>query len=362
MSTTTTPDMNLTLPIPLSEPGPAWASEINTALTVIDAHDHSIGKGVPITPAGMNITANLTFNGFQAIAVGAVVMALQSADPTSNLSAYVKGADLYYKDGNGNVVRITSGGAVAGTPGSIANLVSPASASFISLSGTFQFQQNTNVAGNGDFGTMVLRYPGSYPTPSGTNYIALQVPASIGAGYAVTLPGAPPVTNTAFVTMDTAGTLGNGISTVQGITQTMLAPRTVGSTVSAGGVALSSSSGSFSIGPGSAAVTNLSVTITTTGRPVYIALIPDGVGPFSSFGATSTLGGPECQLLVLKDGVQISTSSVKAATAVGSIFVPPSFLTMSFTSAGTYTYAVYVFVAANNTAFVSNCQLVAYEI
>jgi hypothetical protein len=43
------PLMSLYLPIPGTTPGPTWASELTANMTTIDTHDHSAGKGAPIT-------------------------------------------------------------------------------------------------------------------------------------------------------------------------------------------------------------------------------------------------------------------------------------------------------------------------
>ena len=58
------PSANMNMPIPVVgvDPGPNWALNINASLTVVDSHDHSVGKGVQITPAGMNINASLVIN------------------------------------------------------------------------------------------------------------------------------------------------------------------------------------------------------------------------------------------------------------------------------------------------------------
>lgn len=54
--------MGLVLPTVSVTPGPTYATENNTAFTTVDSHDHSTGKGVQITPAGINITSDLEFN------------------------------------------------------------------------------------------------------------------------------------------------------------------------------------------------------------------------------------------------------------------------------------------------------------
>lgn len=233
------PNMNLVIPIPGVAPGPDWANDINSSLTLLDAHDHSPGKGVPITPAGMNITSSLTFNGNLITALGGNTFLVQTSD-LSDGSIYVKGVDLYYRDENGNVIQITSGGGVNGSPGSISNLSSPASASYVSANGTFVWQQGVSEAANMDMATLVLRYPGSYPVPTG-NYILLQVPSSISVGYSLTLPATVAGSNNALITSSSGGALtysyvdgstivfsGNTIKVpTGGITATQIANNTV---------------------------------------------------------------------------------------------------------------------------------------
>ena len=46
--TTTTTNMGLVLPTPGERLGPTWATDLNTALTLVDSHDHSSGKGIQI--------------------------------------------------------------------------------------------------------------------------------------------------------------------------------------------------------------------------------------------------------------------------------------------------------------------------
>ncbi len=110
MSTSTTPNMQLVLPTPSSEPGPAWATEVNNALTAVDAHDHSSGKGVPVTPAGLNINADLSCNSNGLTSVKRVNL-VQNAGPVA-LDLYTDGNDLFFRDGIGNLIKITGSGAL----------------------------------------------------------------------------------------------------------------------------------------------------------------------------------------------------------------------------------------------------------
>ena len=216
-NTVTTPNMNLTLPIPTVEIGPAWAIELNAALGVtgvgIDGHDHSAGKGVQITPSGLNLISDLTFiknnaTNLRSARLFPYTSSGSFAATASDLNAiYSITPDLYYIDGNGNVIQITKNGFVNSGAGSISGMggYPNASASYVGSSGTFVWQQNINTAANMDSATLIVRYPGSYPTPSG-NYVALQASSSLATGYSLTLPSAAPAA-TVTIASDSSGNL-----------------------------------------------------------------------------------------------------------------------------------------------------------
>jgi hypothetical protein len=122
--------MNLTLPTVDSTIGPTWANQLNTAITAIDAHDHSSGKGVPIPVAGININADLDMNNYSLSSLGsATFISLDAVLSTVN-SLYVKSGDLYFTDSAGNAVRLTASGAInTGSVGGIGGDYVSASAS-----------------------------------------------------------------------------------------------------------------------------------------------------------------------------------------------------------------------------------------
>lgn len=114
--TTTTPNMNLVLPDVLLTPGPTYANLINTAQAAIDAHDHSSGKGVRITPSGLNISSDLSF---QETSNATNLRTVRFYNNTSiSLGAadrgcfYVLNNELYFIDGAGNSLQLTLGGSL----------------------------------------------------------------------------------------------------------------------------------------------------------------------------------------------------------------------------------------------------------
>lgn len=93
--------------------GPEWAELINEAFTAVDLHDHSEGKGVPVTPSGLNINADLDFKNNRAVAVGAASLRNLASADTANLGSLQRvGPNLFWVSGAGSAVQITSGSSV----------------------------------------------------------------------------------------------------------------------------------------------------------------------------------------------------------------------------------------------------------
>jgi hypothetical protein len=116
-----TPNMLLSLPTVSVTIGPQWASELNAALETVDAHDHSSDKGARITPAGLNINANLDISNNVFYNFGAVRFQETGAALTGSANAnalHSVAGNLYFTNGSGNAVQITSGGSIAASPGS----------------------------------------------------------------------------------------------------------------------------------------------------------------------------------------------------------------------------------------------------
>ncbi len=114
------PNMNITVPIALVRTGPAWASDVQTALyTTIDGHDHSNGKGARITPSGLNINADLTFASFNATTLRSARFASQGS--ALNLGTdigclYNVNGDAFWNNASGTAVQLTARGVVATPP------------------------------------------------------------------------------------------------------------------------------------------------------------------------------------------------------------------------------------------------------
>lgn len=192
--------MNLPIPIPGVDPGPQYALDLNSSLTIIDQHNHSIGSGVQITPSGININSALSLNGNDLINVASVTLTPQVSTPISG-SLYESGVDLFYIDGNGNNIRITQAGSVTGSSGTITGLPSgTASASY--GSGVFVFQAATNTAANMDGASFIFRN-----NIANSKGLTLSPPNAMGSDYQLFLPTIPAQTN--IMVIDSSGNMGS---------------------------------------------------------------------------------------------------------------------------------------------------------
>jgi hypothetical protein len=321
---------------------------------------------VQIGPAGMNINADLAFNGYNATTFRSVRFTAQGSPlglSTDKGCIYESGVDLYYNDGSGNQIRLTQSGGVAGSSGSIGSLASPASATYSAGSKTFIWQSGSTKAAAMDNGAITIRET----DVASAKGITLSSPTSLAADYSLVLPTALPASNS-YLGISTSGNL----STATANQIVAATTRSTGTTVGAGGVAISNSSGSYSTSSSSfTAVTNLSVTITTSGRPVYVGLIPDGTSNTTNscyiYAINSGSNSLQAFLEILRGASVVSQHEIGLVVGAGDIpqiFYPPGNIwAIDVIGAGTYTYSVSVSCqssASNMRCY--NSKLIAYEL
>lgn len=365
-----TPNMSLTEPGIGNTLSPAWAMLLNANFQTIDQHDHTSGQGVQIPPGGLNINSDLTFQGNNLTNLNSLIYNGTVTGTPAVLSMYTNGTDLFYKDSNGNPIQLTkSGGPNAGT-GNIQGLPSTpiggAGISWVNSSSTFKMLADDGTSGaNVDSATLVLRYPGSYPTPAG-NFVALQAPSSFtGGGYALTMPAGLPSGNNALISTATSGV------------QTFLPGGTVAQELRISGSALawvnsshdeSSTSSSFTttstsfvdMGP------NNMVTVTLTGRPVLVQLQSDQTSNISFLSTHLASGsGGTAVVAIYAGGTPIATYEIGNISGGNTVFVPPSAVSCIDTtsSPGSVTYTAVVKVGSGLTTFTAeNVQIIAVEL
>ena len=422
---TISPNMSLILPTVGVDPGPDWATNLNASLSIIDQHNHSPGNGVQINPDGLSINSDLTFQNNNATNLRSSRYFPQTTPlttPTDLGETYVLGVDLYYIDGNGNQIQITKSGGIAGSPGSIADLVSPASATYVSADQTFVWESNANTAANMDGGSIILR-----DIVANSPGVTISPPSGLAANYTITLPASLP-TSTNFVTLDASGNLaavfnvdnstiitsGDTIEVAPGgitatqiasmtitaaqianqtitaaqianstitdvqiasgtiggdklqnatITNTQIAANTVtisnleskaaGSAAGAGNIALSNSTGTFATTSTSfVLITNLSISLTTVGSPVFIAFVPDG-----STNQSEVFSSNNAAFELRRNGTNIASWGLGASNGT-----PVSLNAIDVVGAGTYVYALFGAVVSSGTLTVDYSRLMAYEL
>lgn len=106
-----TVNMGIELPTPGGDEG-VWDDKLNAALEVIDAHDHTAGKGVLVPSAGININDDLQFNSNRPIEIDAAQfddLSVAYTGTTNARAVQFAGGDLWITNGSGVAVQITSG-------------------------------------------------------------------------------------------------------------------------------------------------------------------------------------------------------------------------------------------------------------
>ncbi len=223
-NTTPSPNMNMPVPVVSTDPGPDWATNINSCLSILDSHTHISGQGVPITPDGLNINADLPLNDNNVTTGRSVRFSPQAAvlsNPADLGCLYEVSEDLYYNDGAGNQIRLTQSGSIVGAAGTITGLPSgTASASFGASAYTFQSATSTPASLN--VGPITI----SQAVASGKG-VTISASGSQAANYALTLPIALPVAPS-VVSLDAAGNLSSISTTGSGNAVLATAPTFVG--------------------------------------------------------------------------------------------------------------------------------------
>lgn len=410
-----TPNMNLIIPVPGQDPGPDWANNLISSLTIVDAHTHLNGTGVPITPAAININSPLLMNGFTLSATGSVLFATQTTTP-ANLNLYVDSPDLFFVDGNGNNVQMTLGGAVNATSSGISS--GSATAAFVG--GALVVDSTTNTPGNVQCGSVLIGN-----NVASSNFITLSAPNSLASSYPLVLPAIPSQTN--VMTVDTSGNMGsvtydtvgssmtsvganaigvsmtatganaigasiNSASSANQIGQSMTASgansiannitsiissaanvianartRSVSSNPGLGGVAFATLSGTVSTTSMTfQTVTAMTITITTSGRPIVLFVAP--ISTLGGLGASQS-GGNTClaNFRIVNSTASSALASFQLETGISaagnSVITAPGFSTLDIQAAGAYTYTFqYASGVSGGTASVINMLIFGYEL
>jgi hypothetical protein len=409
----TTPNMLLLLPVPTVTLGPLWASEINAALTLVDSHDHTTGKGQRVPTNGININANLPFNDWHLNSVKSTRYndnASALIDPNDVRNIYAVNGDLYYNNGTGTPIQITSGTSVLASSDGITRAyeqeVVGSSPLTIHPSDTFSLLSvESNAA------AITINLPSCAAVQAGRIYTIADVDGNAAVNNITIVPnGSDTINNVAankvlsvnsqyiqmvsdgtnnWISSDVVEVADNTISTAKlqdlavttakidnlAVTAAKMAANSVATTNlingavtpqkrSALGQQISASCGSYSVSNSTTSftnVTNLSVTITTTGRPVFVGLISDATDQGGQSGCIIvTVSAAQFRIRRGSTDVYHTSLNVSGGTAK----VPSSSIyTIDTPAAGTYTYTFAQATVSGSTGRdVLYSKLVAYEL
>lgn len=373
MATISTPYMNLALPIPTVELGPAWAFDLNAALGLIDSHTHLPGQGQPVPTAGLNINADLPMNHFNLTLTRSTrydnqITPLSLAADINNV--YVSGGNLWYNNSIGQQVQLTSGSGlnIAGTGtigGDYGQPGVPAVVDyFLSPANTYYFFQDTNKYA--PIATGPITISGITTSAFG---VTISVPGGLSAPYSLTLPTTLPG-QTNVMTLGSSGNIdsitydavGQGMTSVGANAIAASVTRSTSQTVGIGGVAMSpvqTIPQQTTNNTANTDIVGVSVTITTSGRPVFVGWVSGGGG--TAYLQVINGGSDDGLFGITRNGAtQVASQqyTLIPRSGVGAIWG------IDVVGAGTYTYQAIFHVTGSSGTQVSTTGLAitAYEL
>lgn len=196
--------MSLVLPVDHGS-SDVWDVVLDAVFALVDAHDHSTGKGVKVVSSGLGINADVTWAGFALTAAKGIAFTEQAASAVSSYSdlLFVNSADhnLYFRNQGGTNVQVTSGNTLN------VSIVGGIGGDYASVSALLSFDDATK--------RYLLQSEGSPRPWSGlatadidlyqkaasiSNKVTLKSPNALGASYTFTMPTALPASSKTIVT------------------------------------------------------------------------------------------------------------------------------------------------------------------
>lgn len=349
-----TPYMDLDLPVPGETPAGEWGDRVNSAIEGIDEHNHTPGSGKPIPPDGLDMNTDLSLKTNALTDVGTIRFTAKAAPSQHPGALHRVGADLYFVDGSGNPIRMTKDGQPAVAPsGSIEDMGEPALVRYDSNEQVYQFiaDSNQDLPGGIESGSILIREQ----VAGGKGY-RLTAPSGLADDHDIHLPALPSqkmplvLSPTGGVTTEQialhqmgAGAVGTDQLVNGAVTQQKRAalPYQASATLDA----FTTSSTSF------VAVSDLTATLNTSGRPVLVSLVP-------APAQTAYVWGADVDIALYVDGAFHSAVNQKAAVNQGAIGSLSFFVTPA---AGNRTFSIRM-KTGGSLGVLSGFRLVAIEL
>lgn len=214
-----TANMLLIKPVENGDSG-IWASLLDAMFDVIDAHDHSPGKGIQLNQSRTKIDADIPWSsGGSFFAIKDLKAIDFQPQPQSAMAAFAgalfvdsANSELSYRTTGGAIVQFTNGatfnfaaiGAIGGDYSAIGALVD-----YVDANDLYRFRQQIG-AGVRQYARVDCGGVDLFPYlahPAGVvpgNRVRHQAPAALAAAYDITWPLGPPA-STQYMAMDAAG-------------------------------------------------------------------------------------------------------------------------------------------------------------
>lgn len=193
----TLPNMSLITPTAGGDSG-TWDDKINACFALIDAHDHTSGKGAQVPVAGLDIDDDIVMGGNGLTGVGLVAFTAVTALTAGSVTIFVNAADneLYWRTNAGTNVKLTNGTSINTTlVGGIVGDYSTVGAevAFSDADNVYTFKDQSaptkKWARLGSGSVRIYEYDSTESI-----YVELSAPAALGSTYTITFPTALPST------------------------------------------------------------------------------------------------------------------------------------------------------------------------
>ena len=318
MATAGTNITSLASPAVGTTTSPQWATDLNTSLTAIDNHDHSTDKGIRITPAAINVNADMEFNQNSASELKNLIFDSTVTAATTSYSLYQASGNLYWRNGSGTAVQVTTGGSVNAGAGSISGMTgTDAGVSYTDGSKTFNFFTDS---ANSDYGKMahadMLLFTYTNDNVADTDYVTIVCSAAAsGSSGTITVPAE---TGTLLTTATNfAGAI--NVATSSTNYPINLKPNGTGYVVVGNGGATGkiSSNGAYDLILATNSGTNSGTIVITDAADGAISFIPNGTGEIviGSGSASGKITSSGAHDLVLDTNAGSSSSSITITDA-----------------------------------------------
>lgn len=229
----TFPEMNLVAPTVGGSSG-AWATLLNQCLQQISAHSHQSGEGVKITPAAIDINANLSLASNSLTNIRS--LAFSSGQAVSGSRLLYVGADneLYWNNNaSGAAIKITDGASL-----NVAGFIGGIGGDYTAVAAELNYDDALDrytftMAGGTTWARIAAGELRIHEHNTIVNsYVALASPSGLAGSYTLTFPGALPAAKR-LVQVSAAGVMTFDNTGVEATTFTGLVTASAGVTCAA---------------------------------------------------------------------------------------------------------------------------------